>query len=1013
MEDHGIVPALEPAPRPAVLPDAPAPPLGGRLGKAGDPLGRPELDLDLLLEQESWVRAVARHLVRDAARAEDVAQETLLAAIQSPPRDAQDPRRLRAWLGRVAHNLAHLETRRRMRRRAREERVAQGEAQTSAADLVARGSVLSEVESAVAELEEPYQSAVRARYFEGKSTAEIALASATTDNAIRKRLWRAREKLRQNLDRRHNGERLAWFNALAPLVLPGALPPIDGGAGVGSGVTSAAGGTTGAGVTAAGTAGSIGIGSIGLWATAAGLALWGGIAAQQWSQQTDVDGREMAANERELAHLGLRTPVATPDVEATTVVGTSSTLGAAGLQSPRAAGERKPVREGKDDGSAPEPIEPEALPVSVELAGVVLHAQDGLPIAETPIGTRIDGELVELARTDSLGRFRVESKGPEGLAALELLDARWTTLRRGHSVAPSESEADPAGAAREALFVVADAVDVEGRVLDPNGQPVAGAEVTLVLSDDLYLRLEHALDGTEPVDGAVDRSTITDEDGSFRLERLPSADGASLHVTDSAGSLALGAVANGGLETAVLAVPRGPRHDLVVRLEAPPAPPLQLSGTVLFADARPAPRATVRFGSQQALTDARGRFELSVAEVRAGDELRAWKAGWVEARVSDLGERLVEQRTRVDGRAEVQLTLTARQRSIAGNLGGLPAGGWILASAGLEGQDANGLDRRTSKRSLRGNGDGGSDHEGSLNDNSNDGGLGTGAGGASDSTRGDDGVGPPPPAPPGDSDDRPLPPAPPGSAGPDGSFDLPGGPEPDADSRGNGASADPRRWVRGFDPTTGRVLEVGPVQPGQPGAFDGSPLDPALDVPGVLLDPEGAPVDGAQLRLVVRLGADPGPDGWVPRLWRDDAVVSTRPDGTFRMPRVPARFAAVEVEHPDLGRRVLSLPELGPPAAEGPSPRIELVSPRLASFRVDARSTEGADGFRLLDASGHVLPLVGADTQRTRGRLHAGQSPVLRAPLDARTLVLVDREGAELLRLDVRLQSMRTVLLTD
>ena len=38
---------------------------------------------DLLLAQSGWVRSLARHLVRDPYRADDVAQETLLAALRA------------------------------------------------------------------------------------------------------------------------------------------------------------------------------------------------------------------------------------------------------------------------------------------------------------------------------------------------------------------------------------------------------------------------------------------------------------------------------------------------------------------------------------------------------------------------------------------------------------------------------------------------------------------------------------------------------------------------------------------------------------------------------------------------------------------------------------------------------------------------------------------------------------------------------------------------------------------
>src|SRR6185436_14318880 len=82
----------------------------------------------------AWLHAVARNLVRDPWGAEDVTQETLLAALASPPPDVPDDQRLRAWLGRVAFNLSRLGARQGARRRAREVLVARAEAVPSVSD---------------------------------------------------------------------------------------------------------------------------------------------------------------------------------------------------------------------------------------------------------------------------------------------------------------------------------------------------------------------------------------------------------------------------------------------------------------------------------------------------------------------------------------------------------------------------------------------------------------------------------------------------------------------------------------------------------------------------------------------------------------------------------------------------------------------------------------------------------------------------------------------------------------
>lgn len=60
----------------------------------------PSIDPSLLLAQRGWLARVAKELVSDAHLREDLVQDTLCAALQSPPR-APSTGVLRAWLGRV------------------------------------------------------------------------------------------------------------------------------------------------------------------------------------------------------------------------------------------------------------------------------------------------------------------------------------------------------------------------------------------------------------------------------------------------------------------------------------------------------------------------------------------------------------------------------------------------------------------------------------------------------------------------------------------------------------------------------------------------------------------------------------------------------------------------------------------------------------------------------------------------------------------------------------------------
>ena len=69
--------------------------------------------MEELLEHEGWVQGLARSLVHDPAAAEDLVQETWLAALRRPP---MNDRPLRPWLGRVVRNFASERRRRDSRR---------------------------------------------------------------------------------------------------------------------------------------------------------------------------------------------------------------------------------------------------------------------------------------------------------------------------------------------------------------------------------------------------------------------------------------------------------------------------------------------------------------------------------------------------------------------------------------------------------------------------------------------------------------------------------------------------------------------------------------------------------------------------------------------------------------------------------------------------------------------------------------------------------------------------------
>lgn len=180
-------------------------------------------DAEVLCEHAGFLRAVARALLLDDDQADDVAQQTVLAALGRP-----DPGR--GWMARVARNLSLMRRRSEGRRARRERAAARPEGVPATVDVVARLEVQRRVADAVLALEEPYRTAVVLRHFDGLAPAEIARRLGVPRGTVKTRLRRAHATLRARLDRETPGGRRAWSAALLPLALlrPAAALPFLG-----------------------------------------------------------------------------------------------------------------------------------------------------------------------------------------------------------------------------------------------------------------------------------------------------------------------------------------------------------------------------------------------------------------------------------------------------------------------------------------------------------------------------------------------------------------------------------------------------------------------------------------------------------------------------------------------------------------------------------------------------------------------------------------------------------------
>lgn len=192
------------------------------------------LDPEELLAHAGWVRALAVALVGES-RADDLAQATMLRAIERPPRHKSN---VRAWLGTIARNFAiswsrkDIRQRELLQKRVYEDRRDRDTAADSAAlpetpdQLLGKSEAASQVMQALHDLPDPGRHLLMLRYVEGLTPAQIAERYDMKPVTVRVQLSRALEELRRLMRRRFGGDGMAPCRALlAPLPAPWVVPP--------------------------------------------------------------------------------------------------------------------------------------------------------------------------------------------------------------------------------------------------------------------------------------------------------------------------------------------------------------------------------------------------------------------------------------------------------------------------------------------------------------------------------------------------------------------------------------------------------------------------------------------------------------------------------------------------------------------------------------------------------------------------------------------------------------------
>ena len=177
------------------------------------------VEIDELLTHATWVRELAWRLVRDDGVADEIVQDTWLAALSHPPRSG---RPVRPWLRTLLANVARKRWRSERRRREREaiaagREAAQAPSSPTGSELVAQIELQRQLTSEVLELREPYRTAILRRFYRGESAAQIARRTGTPAGTVRSQIDRGLDLLRARMQRRHGGDRRALHLGLFSL----------------------------------------------------------------------------------------------------------------------------------------------------------------------------------------------------------------------------------------------------------------------------------------------------------------------------------------------------------------------------------------------------------------------------------------------------------------------------------------------------------------------------------------------------------------------------------------------------------------------------------------------------------------------------------------------------------------------------------------------------------------------------------------------------------------------------
>ncbi len=155
--------------------------------------------VEIVARHQAMVCGIALGILSDFAASEDAAQEAFLTAWRQL-HELREPERLRAWLGRIARNaaLGHLR-RRRGHDSLETEAIAVADDSPAPDEAAASAEEAALVRASLERLPETYRLPLVLYYREGQSVRAVAEALELSEDAVKQRLARGREMLREQM----------------------------------------------------------------------------------------------------------------------------------------------------------------------------------------------------------------------------------------------------------------------------------------------------------------------------------------------------------------------------------------------------------------------------------------------------------------------------------------------------------------------------------------------------------------------------------------------------------------------------------------------------------------------------------------------------------------------------------------------------------------------------------------------------------------------------------------------